>query len=900
MLTSGVFVIVMNAAFALLEAGSVQSRNVLNIMLKNIADMTLGWLAWWAFGFRIAFGQANDGWPVKMRDESFWFFHWTFASTAATIDSGAVAERMNFFAYCFISFITTGIIYPVVVRFIWANDGWLHKEGFRDFAGSSVIHLLGGTSAITLCTLLGPRIGRFTDYKPFRRIPASLQEKVCQRSSEPDYYLLPPGSPPLQRVSNPISMIMGVFLLWIGWYGFTPGAVQNIETGGTYVVGHIMVNTTLGALGGGVAAFFFQAIFNGARISADGLAVGILSGLVSVTAGCAYIGNGVSFLLGFCGSLVAFKVKALLEYWRIDDVVNAVPIHGACGLFGTVMIGFFAEPWSCTTGGPVGVLFAHTPEETKAAWKLVRIQFLGCAMVIAWTALVTFSIAFLLNQTKFFRLRLPRAQELIGLDEAEHGMSHNNVDFENTIKEMLECIVEGGGKPKEIVEACGRAVRCLTHPHAMKEARSSRVEHSSNMTLTVTIHKAEGLAILPETGAHVEVEIACARPLQPGQEVTEEDLFFTFFAPRRTKVAYPDGSITWNQLVAFKQFYLPTGTEDTIYAMCTIIEDQIPVGQARLPLASVKWQEHDGDGSLSCDAVVPLYPVKHHKHTPEGATLSVHLEVRPTGEASQHARSNSWSAESHHSARALFSKGGSIAKSCILSMTSPHPTESPPMSKDVCEHKVFNPHEINTAKELLAHHKAVEDAAVKCQGAGKKHHKPLPPRNDEEDEWTGPPHALSQPAICTLEGRIRAVEADLANPLGVHSHDQLDAAWALDARLRSIERRLSGKDCTSEDILRAPPNTDEWTHILEQKSVRNYILETRMAALAERRRRDQSGKSNRSSSPNSLNLQGSTAAPGCGEKTAAQQSKGKSQPPQRNSGNAEHPEFSALDFRCEH
>jgi len=282
MLTSGVLVLAMNAAFGLLEAGCVKGMNRLNILMKNLSDLALGGLAWWIFGYRIAFGKPSGNWPVSVQDEAFWFLQWTFASTAATIDSGAVAERINYFSYCLLSFIITGIVYPTMVRLAWADDGWLRKEGFHDYAGGGIVHLLGGTCALVLCSILGPRIGRFTDYKPCSQIPDRIHKLCCQRNLHPDYYLLPPGLPQLVPVCDPVSMVWGVFFLWIGWYGFNPGAVPNIEGGGTYVVGHIMMNITMGALGGGNTGLFFMALFRRGRITAEGLALGVLAGLVSI------------------------------------------------------------------------------------------------------------------------------------------------------------------------------------------------------------------------------------------------------------------------------------------------------------------------------------------------------------------------------------------------------------------------------------------------------------------------------------------------------------------------------------------------------------------------------------------------------------------------------------------
>jgi len=800
MLTSGILVISMNAAFGLLEAGCVQSRNVLNILMKNLTDLTLGGFAWWAFGFRIAYAQPNDNWPVSIKDESFWFFHWTFAATASTIDSGTVAERINFFAYCIISSVTTGFVYPVVVRLAWAPDGWLHKQGFHDYAGSACVHLLGGTSSFILCKVLGPRIGRFTDYKPNSYIPPGLHKLCCRRSLDPDYYLLPPGIPPLPPVSDAVSLIWGVFFLWIGWYGFNPGAVPNIEAGGTYVVAHIMMNTTMGALGGGAAGFLCMLLFRGAKVSAEGLSVGILAGLVSITAGGPYFGNGTAFLTGFMGSVIAFNVCKLLQYLRMDDVVSAIPVHGACGLFGTIMVGLVSEPWSCIEGGPVGIFFAHTPEASKAAWKLLRVQIMGCLMIMTWTAVVTFGVAVIINQIRGLRLRLDRTTELLGLDEAEHGMAHDSFDFECTIKEMLESIAEGSGTSEELLDACGYAIRCLSQPEEMQLAKLKRLEHASNMTLHVTVVSATGLSVLPQAGAKVSVEIVClGNCAGDPSESTDSTRLWQFFTARETNLALPDIDLTWNSTLAFEKFYLPTGSEDKIFTMCTVLEGGAPIAQARLGLSTILWTVDETDRSMEHDVLLPLLPVKNNKHVSEEAALSLHLRVHAAGNVSQYLhRVSKWNSESTRAARKLLSKRGSTL-SCPGSL---------PGTQASGQHR----------KSDIPDRRALVNNQTKQE-----------PTSSDRSQ------TVDIPSIYELEGRVRALEHGLFNLEDVAdasfaTSGQLSTVWLTADRAKAVELLMSG-GTSPEDVLLAPPSMDEWSHILKTESVRNYVLDARMAAL---------------------------------------------------------------------
>jgi len=234
MVNAGTLVLGMNAAFGLLEAGCVRNRNVLNIMMKNISDMTLGGVVWWICGYTIAFqtgapwsDDAEEKWPVQVYDESFWFFQWTFAATAATIDSGAIAERVNYLSYVVMSCLTTGMVYPVAVAWVWTSEGYLASLGFLDFAGGAVVHMLGACSALCCCLVVGPRIGRFPDYIPSCQW---LVKNVCVRPCDADYYVMPAGQKQIIAVTDAVSLVKRKI--------YTPPSVRGLRqlnVNGVYV-----------------------------------------------------------------------------------------------------------------------------------------------------------------------------------------------------------------------------------------------------------------------------------------------------------------------------------------------------------------------------------------------------------------------------------------------------------------------------------------------------------------------------------------------------------------------------------------------------------------------------------------------------------------------------------------
>eukprot|EP00928_Gymnodinium_smaydae_P090108 TRINITY_DN7395_c0_g4_i1.p1 TRINITY_DN7395_c0_g4~~TRINITY_DN7395_c0_g4_i1.p1 ORF type:complete len:756 (+),score=49.04 TRINITY_DN7395_c0_g4_i1:45-2312(+) len=614
MLQCGVLVITMNAAFGLFEAGCVGKKNILNIMMKNLGDLTLGGLVWWCFGFRIAFPSfaSMHEFPFRVFDESFWFFQWTFAATAATIDSGSLAERVNFLPYCILSMITTGVVYPVAVSWAWDGDGFLANMDppFMDFAGGALVHMVGGCSALVACSVLGPRIGRFDDYVPWTNW---LTRKLCRRSVEPDYYMVPVGKHRLASVTDAVALIWGVFFLWVGWYGFNTGGVSKLEGAGTYVAARIMVNTTMGALGGGFIAFMWCVIANRGKVLAETLSMSVLSGLVSVTAGVYWFEPGASFLIGCMGTMLAIPIRRVLEKLTIDDVVGAVPVHGACGLFGTLVIPFFAAPWGCSGNDTVGLFYARTDEEIARAWKLLGVQAYGCLVIALWAFGVTFAVVVCLNQIPFLHFRVDREAEIHGCDTHEHGIIHDVLRFEEILRSVMHNTCHSQGRPEDIVRIFSHALETL----ANNEPASSKVSNGKSTRrhkmLTVTITCLEGLEVfnyldtLSESsieddldGVNLEGKIRFLCEIVNATKLVDEGTYernYNYFAPRITYALDPTEktSLSWgDEPLIFPSFEWPQGGVDQIYSCLTLVLGSVKIGQAYIPLYHPEFAETGG------------------------------------------------------------------------------------------------------------------------------------------------------------------------------------------------------------------------------------------------------------------------------------------------------------------
>jgi Amt family ammonium transporter len=401
-LLAAVLVFFMQAGFAMVEAGFTRAKNASNILMKNLMDFSIGSIAYWAVGFAIMFGSdrggflGTSGFFLAGGDPStaeglwqlaYWMFQVVFAATAATIVSGAMAERTKFVAYLIYSAVISAFVYPVVGHWIWGG-GWLGDLGMIDFAGSTVVHSVGGWAGLMGALLLGPRMGKYL--------------KV---NGETSVKAIPGHNIPLAA--------LGVFILWFGWFGFNAGSTTS---GTNLSIATIAVTTNLAASAGSASAMLYSWIRFGKPDPSMSLN-GALAGLVAITAGCAVMSPTSAVIVGFiAGILVVLSVGFFDKALHLDDPVGAVSVHGVCGAFGTLMVGLFAQaPYADAVGlGPVnGLLFG-------GGWSLLGIQVLGVAAAFAWVSVTCLIIFGLIRAT--VGLRVNPEEELRGLDIGEHGI----------------------------------------------------------------------------------------------------------------------------------------------------------------------------------------------------------------------------------------------------------------------------------------------------------------------------------------------------------------------------------------------------------------------------------------------------------------------------------------------
>jgi len=397
---AGVLVFFMQAGFALVEAGLTRAKNVANIMMKNLMDMSAGVLAFALFGFGIAFtgGEQLGGWfgwggffmsgfddaiPAEggLSTATTFFFQAAFAATAATIVSGAMAERTKFKSYFVYSFVITALIYPIVLRWTWGG-GWLAQldTPFSDFAGSTIVHATGGWAAMMGALILGPRIGKYADDGTPRAIPGH---------------------------SIPF-VVLGAMILFIGWFGFNPGS----ELAADEFVMQIAVRTLLAGCAGAVVAMLAVWLLDG-KPDVSMAANGLLAGLVAITAPVGAVTSPVSILIGMvAGVLVVFSVR-FFDRLRIDDPVGAISVHGVCGTWGTLSIGLFARFDDAFLGREkAGLFYGGGFSQMSTQLTMVIVHFIF--------VVVTSGILFMAIKNTI-GLRVTREEEVAGLDTEEHG-----------------------------------------------------------------------------------------------------------------------------------------------------------------------------------------------------------------------------------------------------------------------------------------------------------------------------------------------------------------------------------------------------------------------------------------------------------------------------------------------
>jgi ammonium transporter, Amt family len=394
-LIAAALVFFMQAGFALVEAGFTRSKNTTNILFKNLMDFVLGTIGFWILGFGFMFGSKNGFWGgvdlfsqhsyrTDMPDMAFLIFQTVFAATAATIVSGAMAERTKFNAYLMYSAVISILIYPVSGHWAWGG-GWLSQMAtpFHDFAGSSVVHMVGGMAAFVGASVLGPRIGKYDKFGKPKAIPGHSITLAT----------------------------LGVFVLWIGWFGFNPGS-QLAAAGevNAKAISLIFVTTNIAAAGGALSTMMYIWL----KYKKPTLSMtlnGALAGLVAITAGCDAVSPGGALIIGLmAGVLVVLSVEFFDKVAKVDDPVGAVSVHGICGAFGTLMVGFFSTSQ--------GIFYGQ-----GAA--LLKSQVVGVVSIAAW-ALATTTVLFLLLKA-VNGLRVEKRIEEEGLDVYEHGESAYNI-----------------------------------------------------------------------------------------------------------------------------------------------------------------------------------------------------------------------------------------------------------------------------------------------------------------------------------------------------------------------------------------------------------------------------------------------------------------------------------------
>ncbi|XP_051127636.1 ammonium transporter 1 member 1-like [Andrographis paniculata] len=418
LLFSAYLVFSMQLGFAMLCAGSVRAKNTMNIMLTNVLDAAAGGLFYYLFGFAFAFGAPSNGFigrhffglkdvPTSDYDYSNFLYQWAFAIAAAGITSGSIAERTQFVAYLIYSSFLTGFVYPVVSHWFWSGDGWasafntdnlLFGSGVIDFAGSGVVHMVGGLAGLYGALIEGPRIGRF-DHT---------------------------GRAVALRGHSASLVVLGTFLLWFGWYGFNPGSFNKIlnpyANGGNYygqwsAVGRTAVTTTLAGCTAALTTLFGKRILSGHWNVTD-VCNGLLGGFAAITAGCSVVEPWAAVICGFVAAVVLIGCNRLAEKMRFDDPLEAAQLHGGCGAWGVIFTALFAtekyvnEVYPGKPGRPYGLFMG-------GGGRLLAAHVIQILVITGWVSATMGPLFYILNKMKL--LRISEDDELAGMDLTRHG-----------------------------------------------------------------------------------------------------------------------------------------------------------------------------------------------------------------------------------------------------------------------------------------------------------------------------------------------------------------------------------------------------------------------------------------------------------------------------------------------
>ena len=388
MLIAGILVFLMQAGFTLVESGMTRAKNAVNIAMKNILDICVGSITFWLVGYSLMYGDTSNGWffwsGLFQGEGADLFFQTMFAATTATIVSGAIAGRTKYTTYIIFSLVMTAVIYPISGGWEW-NGGWLNDTAgfmpaeFIDFAGSSIVHSVGGWAALVAAFMVGPRIGKYVNGK-----------------------VLPiPGH-------NQVLATLGVFILWFGWFGFNGGS--QLAWGGADALGAstVVLITNLAAAAGGLGALITTWIWYGKPNLAQTLN-GCLAGLVSITAGCGNMTAGGAVLAGLIGGIiVVFSIEFIEKKLKIDDAIGAASVHGVAGVWGTLVIGL----WGVDGDTGIGLFNGGGAAQLGA-------QAIGVLAYAVWAITLSFIVLGILKAT--LGLRVSKEVEIEGLDISEHG-----------------------------------------------------------------------------------------------------------------------------------------------------------------------------------------------------------------------------------------------------------------------------------------------------------------------------------------------------------------------------------------------------------------------------------------------------------------------------------------------
>ena len=403
-----ILVFIMQAGFMCMETGLSRYKNSINVALKNAADFGVSVVIFWIFGFGIMFGTSYNGFfgtdlfffkTEKAEYMTYFVFQAMFVATAATIISGAVAERMKFNGYLIMTVLATGVIYPIVGHWAWSSSyltgsvkssGWLSDIGFVDFAGSTIVHSVGGWIALAAVIILGPRIGKYSEANKGKFTGSSF----------------------------PLA-VLGTLILWFGWFGFNGGSNGAMDE----AVPLILINTFLAAAFGLLTGLTIS-YFKYKKPDPFYIILGPLAGLVAITAGCNSMSSVISIFVGIIGSIIAIIVNETLNKFEIDDVVGAVPVHLAAGIWGTLAVGLFSDLTILDTG--------------LDRFSQIKIQLIGITSIGLFTFISSYVVLSTVN--KFYPLRVSPVQEELGLNIAEH----NAVSVEHDLISILDKQSESG------------------------------------------------------------------------------------------------------------------------------------------------------------------------------------------------------------------------------------------------------------------------------------------------------------------------------------------------------------------------------------------------------------------------------------------------------------------------